>query len=470
MNGIYKCWFVQKRIGNQQIEVFMVRNTLVILILLVLIFSTISHAQIQAAPLFSVIVKEIARAAVVAVASEVGKSAIDHFKTLFNKNKKIADNFGKPQLKRGKISNKKRVWSLSPTGSLKKEEINELAEVLRSIDNNTVQEISVRIGNNNRIISSTQGGKVVIGNDTTSINISGNRDGTNIGSIGQSGGTTIVNNISGLSPAQMDFISEQLKLLGENTSRGQTSIEGARKNIENIDNELSKIQREKFDSLPEDAKKWVREMRELLETFRKQESLTQASLQKQIEYREDLSQQTVARLRELFREILSIVDSRALVLEKEKDWGISYTRTSDFHLFVEGRSAAKPIELGNIRFKNGSSVYIILLPGTLVQGIAEYSPELQFFQVSNGIKSHAFSFKERPWAATATLVPPPLVPPIVPKRNFNDVRFDPQQKTLGDNLKREFLSTFTQLIGSVMSNDAVAKPGELEGLRGLRGR
>jgi hypothetical protein len=172
--------------------VFVVRNTLISLIILVLIFPTISHAQVQAAPLFGTIVKEMATAALTAVASEAGKSAIDHFKTLFNKNKKIADKFGKPQLKKGEIANNKRIWSLSPTGSLKKEDIAELAKTLKSIDNNTDQEISAKIGNNNRIIISTQSGKVVVGNETTNINISGNGNATNIGSVGQSGGITNV--------------------------------------------------------------------------------------------------------------------------------------------------------------------------------------------------------------------------------------------------------------------------------------
>lgn len=167
----------------------MIRNTIIVVSLLAFIFPTTSHAQVQAAPVFVMILKEISKAALTAVASEGVKSAIDYFKTRFNKDKKIADNFGKPQLKKGEIANNKRVWTLSPTGRLKKEDIEELAKTLKSIDNNADQEISAKIGNNSFIIS-TQSGKVVVGNDTTDVNISGDSNVTNIGSVGQSGGTT----------------------------------------------------------------------------------------------------------------------------------------------------------------------------------------------------------------------------------------------------------------------------------------
>jgi hypothetical protein len=182
--------FAQECIVHQEIGVFVIRNTIIVVSLLAFIFPASSHAQVQAAPVFVMILKEISKATLTAVASEGVKSAIDYFKTRFNKDKKIADNFGKPQLTKGKIVNKKRVWSLSPTGSLKKEDIYELAKALKSIDNNIDQKISARIGNNNRIIISTQGGKVVVGNDTTNINISGKDNAAYIGSVGQSGGVT----------------------------------------------------------------------------------------------------------------------------------------------------------------------------------------------------------------------------------------------------------------------------------------
>jgi hypothetical protein len=264
-------------------------------------------------------------------------------------------------------------------------------------------------------------------------------------------------NISGLSQAQVDLILKHIKLLGEDIKRGQMSSEDARKNIEIIDKELSKIQREKFDSLPEDAKQWAHEMRALLETFRKHESLTQAALRKQTEYRGTLSQQMVVRIRDVFLEVLGIIDSRILALEAEKDWGISYTRNQNFRLFVESGSANAPTSLAHMRFKNGSLVDVILLPGTLVQGIAQRAPELQFFQIVDRQRSHAFSFKEKQPTGTITFGPAPLVPEL-PKRGFGDVTFDPQQKVLDEGSKRAFLSTFTQFITSVISKDDVVSP------------
>lgn len=266
---------------------------------------------------------------------------------------------------------------------------------------------------------------------------------------------------TGLSQTEMNEIRDRLNRIEEALKKNKPSSEEARKNMEIVDKELAKIEKEKFDSLPEDAKKWVQEMRALLETFRKRDSLIQESLRAQIEYRENLSQEMIVRIRDLFHEILGIIDSRVLALQEEKDIGIIYTRNHDFKLFVESGSSAKQTSIGHIRFKNGSLVDIILFPGTLVQGIAHHPPELHFFQVIGNHRSHTFSFKEKQRSGSATISRgnPPLVPAlVVPKQTFNDIRFDPQQKVLGDSPKKEFLSTFTQFIGSVISKDAVAKP------------
>lgn len=263
-------------------------------------------------------------------------------------------------------------------------------------------------------------------------------------------------NISGLAQAQTDYIIKRIELVEEALKRGQTSSEDARKHIEEIAKELSKIQRENFDSLPEDARKWVGEVVARLETFRAKDLLLQESLRKQIEYRENLSQEIMIRMRAFFLEILSIVDSRVLALQEEKELGISYTRNQEFRLFVEKGTSAEPTFLGQIRFKNGSSAAIILLPGILVQGIAQHPPELQFFQIIDSRRSDTFSFREtRPNGGFRSV--DPLVPPLAPQRAFNDVTFNPHQKELDESIKKEFLSTFTQFVGSAISKDTVVK-------------
>lgn len=263
-------------------------------------------------------------------------------------------------------------------------------------------------------------------------------------------------NISGLAQSQVDSINKNLKLLTKEINISKISSEDARKSIENIDKELSKIQREKFDSLPEDSKKWVREVKSLLNTFQEKNSLIQESLRKQIEYRENLSQQMVVRLRDYFREIISIIDTRALALQEEKDLAISYIRNQDLRLFVESESQAKGSSLGHINFKNGSSVDIILIPGTLVQGIANNSPALLFFKTMKGQESHihVFSFLEKHPTGSVRLGPAPLVPELKTNQPF-EIMFNPQEKMLSEAIKNEFMSSFTQLIGSIISEDAI---------------
>lgn len=266
-------------------------------------------------------------------------------------------------------------------------------------------------------------------------------------------------NISGLSQGQVDLIINQIILLGENLARQQTNTEDASKHIELIDKELSEIRSTKFDSLPDDARKWVLEMTALLETFKKQNSLTQASLKKQMEYREKLSQQTIVKIRNLFVEIVNNMDSKILALEEQKNWGISYNRTLNFSLFTERKNTSVNTALlvRQIRFRNGSSIDVMLIPGGLDGGIIEYCPQLQFCEVIKEQKTLSFSVKEKPRAPTWRMGGPPLIPDL-PKPGLSDLMFDPQQESLfNEEFKTRFLSTFTQFIGSVFSKDDVRK-------------
>jgi polyhydroxyalkanoate synthesis regulator phasin len=289
-------------------------------------------------------------------------------------------------------------------------------------------------------------------------NITSTAQGVGSTSIAQgSGSTTNVFNISGLPPEQVRAVLKSASLAEEALKKGQLSAEEAKKSIEAIDKELSRIQREKLESLPEDARKWVHEMSALLTTFQEREALLQESLRKQAEYREKLSQEMLAGIRNLFVEVLDIIDSRLLALEEAKDWGTRYVRNLDFQLFVETGSGKGPPSIGHVSFKNGSSVDIVLSPGILVQGIAQRPPELRFLQVVDGQTAHAFSFREKPRGGTITLGTPPLVPESSRKPQFADVMFDPKQNELGQ-IRGQFISTFTQFIGSVITSDNLLKP------------
>ncbi len=429
----------------------MVRKTMVIFALICVVTVNTSSANV-----FSGYLMKLVGEALKSVGTEAGKAVVDRFKALFNKNNEIARNNGNPKISGGEVKGKERIWVVSPAGSLSKDDIREIARVLRFLDNERDQRINVKINNEDLSVMANQTGiniqRLDIRGDN---NTTSSAQGPSSISIALGSGSTL--NFIGVPPEQAKTVLKSVSLADEALKNGQSSAEEAKKNIEVIDKELSKIKREKFGSLPEDAKKWVQEMSALLVTFRQREALLQGSLQKQAEYRENLSKQMVTGIRKLFVEILGIIDSRVLALEEAKDWGIKYARNTHFQLFLEEGSPGSPTSVGNIFFKNGSLVAIVLLPGILVQGIAQRPPELRFLKVINGQPQHAFSFIEKKPTGSIMIGPPPLVSLPSKKQQLTDVIFDPKQNDLG-HLREEFISTFTQFIGSVITSDNLLKP------------
>ena len=269
-------------------------------------------------------------------------------------------------------------------------------------------------------------------------------------------------NILGLSQPQTELILKRLDRVENIVLRGLTNTEEAKQQIQLIEQELSEIQSTKFDSLPDDAKKWVTEIGARLEAYKKQNSLTEASLKKQMEYREKLSLQIIAKTSNLFAKMFDDIDSRILALEQGETWGISYDRRPDFRLFAERKNTSNTALLvREIRFRNGSSIDVMLIPGGLDRGIIEHCPQLQFLEVIKEQRTLSFSVKEKPGpGAGAGFVlsgPPPLVPPLR-KPGFSDLMFDLQQENpFDEEFKTRLLNTFTQFIGSVFSKDDLRK-------------
>jgi polyhydroxyalkanoate synthesis regulator phasin len=436
---------------------FMLKRIIVVSALICFISVNVSSA-VSPDNVFAVLLVSLMKEALKSIGSEAGKMAVDRFKALFNANKDLARNKKHPQLSGGDVKGKERIWVVSPTGNLGKDDIAQIARTLKYLDRDRDQRVSVRIDNEDLVVTANQTGvniqRVNIRGDS---NITSTAQEVGSTSIAQgSGSTAYVFNISGLPPEQVRAVLKGASLADEALKKGQTSAEEAKKNIEAINKELSRIQGEKFESLPEDAKKWVHEMSALLTTFQEREALLQESLRKQAEYRENLSQQMLAGMRNLFVEVLEIIDSRVLALEEAKDWGIRYVRNSDFQLFVDTGSGKGPTSIGHVLFRNGSSVDIVLSPGILAQGIAQDPPELRFLQIIDGRMEHAFSFREKQRTGTITFDSPPLVPESSRKPQFADVMFDPKQNGLGQ-LRGQFISTFTQFIGSVITSDNLLK-------------
>lgn len=90
-----------------------------------------------------------------AASSEAGKSSVDYFKKMFNKDATLKKQKQSPQL-RDVESGEIRKWLISPVGTLSKSEIKEIAKTLKSLDQNREQSISINVNNKVEEISNTQ--------------------------------------------------------------------------------------------------------------------------------------------------------------------------------------------------------------------------------------------------------------------------------------------------------------------------
>lgn len=127
------------------------RKILVTAATLLLLSSSSAHAFV-----IGQILKGLAMEAAKAASSEAGKSAVDYFKKLFNKEPTLAKEKQAPQLQDAGVSDKVRKWVISPAGTLSKSEIDEIARTLKGLDQNRDQTISTNISNRVEEISNTQ--------------------------------------------------------------------------------------------------------------------------------------------------------------------------------------------------------------------------------------------------------------------------------------------------------------------------
>ncbi len=90
-----------------------------------------------------------------AASAEAGKSAVDYFKKMFNKDATLAKEKQSPQLLdagSGEIGK----WLISLAGTLSKSEIKEIAKTLKALDHNRDQSISTNVNNKVEEIWNTQ--------------------------------------------------------------------------------------------------------------------------------------------------------------------------------------------------------------------------------------------------------------------------------------------------------------------------
>jgi len=113
----------------------MIKRLILFGMIALLLFSTVSQASV-----IGPFLKEIATEALKYAGGEAGKSAVDYFKSLFNKNKDIAESKKKPYLNETEPIGKERTWTV--TGNLTKNDIQEIANTLKSLDNSKDQRVT----------------------------------------------------------------------------------------------------------------------------------------------------------------------------------------------------------------------------------------------------------------------------------------------------------------------------------------
>ena len=128
----------------------MLRRNCAIVWVVLMLSSSLSHAVG-----IDLIMKNLATEAGKAASSEVGKSAVDYFKKMFNRDANLAKEKQSPQLVDAG-SGEIRKWLISPAGTLSKSEIKEIAKTLKTLDHNREQSISINVDNNLEEILNTQ--------------------------------------------------------------------------------------------------------------------------------------------------------------------------------------------------------------------------------------------------------------------------------------------------------------------------
>jgi hypothetical protein len=157
-----------------------------------------ASANISPANVFGVILKGLAKEAVKSAGAEAGKTAVDRFNTLFNGNKDIARNYKGPQLRESEARGSEKNWLISPAGTLRKDDIAEIARTLKSLDQGRDQGIRVKIGKDDLTVTTTQTGVTI---QSVTIQGSGNITSTAQGGTGRNlsiaqGGTGNTLNLS----------------------------------------------------------------------------------------------------------------------------------------------------------------------------------------------------------------------------------------------------------------------------------
>lgn len=108
----------------------MIKKATVFFAIMMLFSSSIAHASVLT-PIISRILEEASKSA----AGELGKTAVDRFMNLFNKNKEIAEKSSGAQLKKKDIVNQVQNWIITPVGNIDKDDIRQIANGLKKLDN-----------------------------------------------------------------------------------------------------------------------------------------------------------------------------------------------------------------------------------------------------------------------------------------------------------------------------------------------
>jgi hypothetical protein len=353
----------------------MFKRIAVICILLLFTYASAS----QAAGI-GLILGELSKQASKAAASEIGKTAVDWFKNLFNKDKKIARNYGKPQLNDGEVKGNERIWSLSPKGNLSESDIREIAKTLKSLDGNRSQSIHVRNNNKDQIIRESQSGIMA-----QSVNQQG-RDNT----IVAIGGDYVAGNKE--EHYHIDANPDVDKAMADIHQTNRRCLDAAvaftNKRLEDLDNRLQELYMEKSGAPSEEAKKWAKDIMNTEEFKKRREK--EAEVIK--EYNEEKAKKLLAYVYKAFIYIFQEIDSNVAAF-LEINQKIKYEKDKRFFLFRNESNSLDHYIARSLFLPNGNRILISCNTGTMSKGLVITCPSMKFIEMVGGKVMQSFEIK-----------------------------------------------------------------------------
>lgn len=235
-------------------------------------------------------------------------------------------------------------------------------------------------------------------------------------------------------------LQELLKLLKESSHKQQQFEESLKVLMEYVSSKdleihklkkrLTDIHKVEFDSLPEEADRWASHFISTL-PLRKEKLISQE------DDRRIFSEKEKAKIPIVFDFVISDFDSRMMALKKHLDIYISKRDFPD--LFGVSTRIRK------VTFQNGSSIELVVQPGSLTKGLLNTYPSVDFYKSANNQRYKLFSIW-KPIGGTITFGAGLQTKPLI-----NDITYSLDDNLiLSQDFRNRIASNFDKMVEIVL--------------------